>query len=180
MLMRGDPAFLANLAPPSPPKPLKRNSLQQEQQQPPLASMPQTNNNPSTTSDALVAKKRAQASANMASPFPANVANNGVKDAQIASAGSKNISNEGQMVMVTLRGNTDGYVLSMKLPSTFSQFLVEASQQLGSGDLTRVYSDGGVPVCEMADIVPGQKLVVHASAKGQFESWSFGLVIRRR
>ena len=178
--MRGDPAFLANLAPPSPPKPMKRNSLQQEQQRPPLASMPQTNNTPSTTSDALVAKKRAQASANMASPFPANVANNGLRDAQNASAGSKSISNEGQMVMVTLRGNTDGYVLSMKLPSTFSQFLVEASQQLGSGDLTRVYSDGGVPVCEMADIVPGQKLVVHASAKGQFESWSFGLVIRRR
>lgn len=66
------------------------------------------------------------------------------------------------------------------LPGTFSELLASAAQRLDSGELTRVYSDAGVPISGMDEISPGQKLVMHASAKGQFESWSFGLVVKRR
>lgn len=89
VLLRGDPAFLANL-PPSTPS--GRNSAQ-------LAPL---QNRSTPTSDALAAKKRAQAAAATASPFP--------NEGERSNPQQQGSTSQGRLVQVTLRGDASGQV----------------------------------------------------------------------
>jgi hypothetical protein len=83
-------------------------------------------------------------------------------------------------VALQLRGAPDAALVPMVLPQTWAEFLGAASVRLQCGEVTRVFNDAGQPLMGMGDIAPGEKLLVHAAAKGQFEGWSAGMVIKRR
>jgi serine/threonine protein kinase len=61
-----------------------------------------------------------------------------------------------------------------------AELLAAAAAALGSGEITRALHASGEPLVLMSAVKPGETLVMYSAAKGQFETWSQGLVVKRR
>jgi len=163
-LVRGSAPFIAALSPQqqqraaAPPPPPNAAPTRPPQQQP----------NPAE----LLAQKKAGMVGGETAPM---VPRSSLSKPSVPAAGGREVR-----VMLALRGDPSSEIVPVVLPQTWPELLQLAAERLGTGMVTRVYNDSGVPVMGMGDIVPGEKLLVHAVSKGLFESWSMGLVVKQR
>ena len=89
------------------------------------------------------------------------------------------VTKEGVQITISLKSDLQRSC-DVTLPQTWPEFLTISSKLLNTGEVTRVFSMDGVPILGLQDINAGDSLLIHSAAKGQFESWSYGLVVKRR
>ena len=71
-------------------------------------------------------------------------------------------------------------VVSVSSSGRLPDLLQASSSSLACNEITRVFHANGAPLIRLAEAKAGSRLLMQAAAKGQFESWSPGLVVKRR
>ena len=89
----------------------------------------------------------------------------------------------GREIKIMLRNEASasaGGFRTLVLPETLPELLMQAASALACNEITRLFTAAGDPIVSLEDIAAGDTILLHAAAKGQFESWSLGLVVKRR
>jgi len=86
----------------------------------------------------------------------------------------------GTQIKIALKDDVTQNSEVVTLPGSLPELLQASSQALRCNEITRVFHSNGTPLIQLGDVKPGATMIMQPAIKGQFESWSPGLVVKRR